>query len=104
MWTFVTVVFFILFFAACLLMVTNVWGLSHRFHRALEMTWDQLSESTTGRLSRLTVILGALPFWFFRLFFLVVLIAGAVSLIWHSLGLKLKPSPRPGVLGHVQYQ
>jgi hypothetical protein len=62
MLTVVSVVFFIWFFGACFLMVTNLRGLSHRFHRTLEMTWDQLSESNTGKLSRFTVLLGALPF------------------------------------------
>jgi hypothetical protein len=59
----------------------NIWVLSHWIHRALGVTWDQLGESTVGKFSRPSVLLGALPFWFFRLFFLVLLVVGAVSLI-----------------------
>ena len=75
------IAFNIFYLAGCLVMASNVGNISRIFYLALRKTWDQMSDSSLNRGARMTVFIGQLPFWLFRLFFLVAGLAGGFAML-----------------------
>jgi hypothetical protein len=61
-----------------LAMTFNIGNWSGRFHGILRLAWDRMQDSAFDRVVRLMIVIGAVPFWFFRLICFLTLVVGGV--------------------------
>jgi hypothetical protein len=78
--------FDLFYLLACALMATNIGGISRRIYDALRKTWDQMATGSFNQIARLSMIIGQLPFWAFRIFFLLALTVGGIAMLLGASG------------------